>query len=282
MNTLYLKHLLVGTPLQGPSQSLRWLLQTPKRLKHPELKEIYLEDKRAVQVMKKLVSKDSNCIDIGSHIGSVLAELHALAPQGRHFAFEPIPTKAQWLTKKFSRAKVFQVALSDSEGQVTFSQNITNPGFSGLAKAKQRPGDQWEQLEVRCVKLDDMIPNDVKIDFIKIDVEGAEVMALTGAKELITRCKPGIIFESAPEGAKAYGMTHRNIFDLFTQDLGYDIYFFKDFLEGNAPTDWERFDQAHRYPFAAFNFLGMPAKHRTQHTETETLESADSMETAKS
>lgn len=265
MNWLYLKHRLVGTPFQRPAQTLRWVMQAPRRRRHPELCDLYLEDKRAHQVMKKLVSRDSNCIDIGSHIGSVLAELHTLAPGGRHFAFEPIPTKAKWLTQKFPNTRVFQVALSDREGQVTFSQNITHPGFSGLARAKQRPNDRWEELNVRCVKLDDMIPEDVDIDFIKIDVEGAEVMALRGAEALIARCRPGIIFESAPQGAKAFDMTHRDIFDLLTQRMGYSIYFFKDFLSGQGPTDWERFDQAHHYPFSAFNFLALPAArgHRT-------------------
>ncbi len=259
MNWLYLKHLLVGTPVQKPAQALRWIAQAPKRRKHPELEDIYLEEKRAHQIMAKLISPDSNCIDIGSHIGSVLAELTSLAPGGQHYAFEPVPTKAKWITNKFPKAKVFQVALSDSKGEVTFSQNITNPGFSGLVKAQQRPDDQWEELTVQCVKLDDTIPEDVKIDFIKIDVEGAEAMALRGGRELIARHRPGIIFESAPDGAKSFGMTNRDIYDLLTEEMGYDIYFFKDYLAGQGPTDWGRFDKAHTYPFAAFNFLAMPA-----------------------
>lgn len=258
MNILYLKHLLIGTPVQKPAQALRWLAQAPKRRRHPELEDIYLEDRRAHQIMTKLIAPDSNCIDIGSHIGSVLAELTSLAPRGQHFAFEPVPTKARWITNKFPKAKVHQVALGDSKGEVTFSMNLTNPGFSGLVKARQRPDDQWEELTVQCVKLDDTIPRDVKIDFIKIDVEGAEAMALRGGRELIARHRPAIIFESAPDGAKSFGMTNRDVFDLLTEEMGYGIYFFKDYLAGRGPTDWDRFDKAHTYPFAAFNFLALP------------------------
>lgn len=259
MNSLYLKHRLVGTPLQKPAEAVRWVLGAVKRRRHPELRDIYLEDKRAHQVIARLVKADSNCIDIGCHIGSVLAYLISLAPTGKHFAFEPIPTKAHWLTRKFPKARVFQVALSDSAGETTFEQNITRPGFSGMAKAKRYNNDHWEQLTVPCQRLDDVIPKDVNIDFIKIDIEGAEVMALRGARQLIDRCRPSIIFESSPNGAKSYGMTHRDIFDLFTQELGYSIYFFKDYLSEHGPTDWARFDAAHHYPFAAFNFLALPA-----------------------
>ena len=50
-------------------------------------------------------------------------------------------------------------------------------------------------LIVELKKLDDVIPTDVTIDFIKIDVEGAELGVLKGAKNVLLKNKPIIIFE---------------------------------------------------------------------------------------
>ena len=40
----------------------------------------------------KILRNDSNAVDIGCHMGEMLAEFCSLAPMGRHIAFEPIPS----------------------------------------------------------------------------------------------------------------------------------------------------------------------------------------------
>jgi hypothetical protein len=44
-----------------------------------------------VALMEEVVGPDSDCLDVGAHAGSVLAELVRLAPEGRHVASEPLP-----------------------------------------------------------------------------------------------------------------------------------------------------------------------------------------------
>jgi len=48
-------------------------------------------DKETRGIMKGLLRADSNCIDIGCHKGEILREMLKYAPNGQHFAFEPLP-----------------------------------------------------------------------------------------------------------------------------------------------------------------------------------------------
>ena len=146
MTWLHVKHLLLRSPLETPAHRLRYLTGFMQRLKHPELREVYLEPDRIEQIMRKSLQPDSNCIDVGCHIGSSLSSMIRYAPRGRHIAFEPIPEKADWIRKKFPEVDVKTMALGDKRETLTFYQNISRPGFSSLAK----DSSNWMRL-LRCM-----------------------------------------------------------------------------------------------------------------------------------
>jgi hypothetical protein len=123
---------LVRTPAEAAAKRMRRLLWLPKLLLHPGLREVCLEDRRMERVVRRLVRPDSNCIDVGAHIGSTLRLLLRLAPRGRHLAFEPLPQKAAWLRKKFPEVEIRTAALGAKSGAVSFVENLTRPGFRGL------------------------------------------------------------------------------------------------------------------------------------------------------
>ena len=256
MNTLYLKHLLVATPLEPLAHRVRHWLGASKRRANPELREIHLEEGRIHEAMARLVREDSNCIDVGAHIGSTLSQLISLAPRGQHWAFEAVEEKAGWLRKKFPKVTVKHLALTDSEGEIVFHVNLSRPGYSGIHNQGDDK-DQWTEVVVPTAPLDAVIPADTPIHFIKIDVEGAEAVVLKGARELLARSRPAILFESAPRPEDPAGDERRVLFDLLTS-YGYGVYFVKDYLEGGDPTTWERFDASHQYPFQALNYLALP------------------------
>ena len=223
-------------------------------MRHPELQDIYLEQGRIDELMRRHLTTDSNCIDVGCHIGSTLSLILKLAPQGRHFAFEPVPQKAQWLTRKFPEVSVCQMALADEKGQVTFHEDVARPGFSGLARGS---GSNVREIQVQSDRLDDVLPNDYRVNFLKVDVEGAELLVFRGATKTLMRSRPLIVFESGPGGAEKFGFTRRQLFD-FVTDQGYRVYFLGDFLGGAASIDLDAFEAAHVYPFKAFNFVAAP------------------------
>lgn len=255
MTWLYTKHLLLRTPLEKPAYQLRAMLGTFGRIRHPDLREIYLEEGRIEQMMRQVIKKDSNCIDIGCHIGSFLSLLVRLAPEGRHIAFEPVPDKAIWLKKKFPEVEVNALALGDKHDQLTFYQNLSRPGFSGFTKDSSRQ-DNVVELAVQCERLDNIVRRDCRYDFVKIDVEGAELLVLKGAHEMIARDAPLILFESSHDGAARLGLKREDLFVMFLE-LGFDVFLIKDFLEKQPPLTLRDFHLAAVYPFRAFNFLAV-------------------------
>jgi FkbM family methyltransferase len=258
MTLLHVKHLLLRSPLEKPAHRLRYLTGFMQRLKHPELQELYLESDRIEQVMRKILQPTSNCIDIGCHIGSSLSSMIRCAPQGRHIAFEPIPEKADWIRKKFPEVDVKTMALGDKNERIVFYQNISRPGFSGLAKDSSNV-DEVVEVHVDCQRLDDVVEASRKIDYIKIDVEGAELLVLRGARRMIERDRPIILFESSCDGAPKMGLNRDDLFTLFVDELGYEVFMVNDFLENRVALNLAGFQKAAEYPFQAFNFLAVPA-----------------------
>lgn len=253
-----LKQMFIRTPLERPLQRLRHLAGYRKRKKHPELAEIYAENDRIDAMLDRVVKKDSNCLDIGCHLGSFLSQLLRLAPNGKHAAFEALPDKAARLKKKFADVEVHHCAVSDKPGEITFYRNITRSGFSGM-NVHASETDKIEEVKVRCMPVDELVPADRPIAFIKIDVEGAELSVLKGAKTTIDRHKPVILFECTIDGLKSAGSTPQEIYEYLTQTLGYRVYLLKDYLAGQSGLDYDTFLKSMKYPFQAFNFVAAAA-----------------------
>ncbi len=255
----YIAHQLIDTPLEKPARRLRGITQILHRKRHPELREIYLESARSEAVMHRVITPSMNCIDIGAHLGSTLSLIKKLAPQGRHIAIEPVPYKSEWLKRKFPTVEIFQVALSDVEGEAKFYVQPQHSGFSGLqlhtlAKTADQP---VEILTVHRVQLDQLVSEERRIGFIKIDVEGGELPALKGAELIIKRDHPTILFECTKSALKAHGISASDVYTFF-RDHNYALFLFKDWLGQADPLSNERFVQAMDYPFQAFNFLAVP------------------------
>ncbi|HEW98720.1 MAG: FkbM family methyltransferase [Candidatus Parabeggiatoa sp. nov. 3] len=249
----YIAHLLVGTPLQQPAQSLREVMNVRKRWKHPELQEIYMESSRINKMMERMIQDSMNCIDVGCHIGSMLNIMLQLSPHGNHIAIEPIPYKAEWLRRKFPGVFVQQIALSDTPHEATFHYYPLKSGFSGLRRRPQMTDDN--SFQVRCERLDDVVPSDRHIDFIKVDVEGGELDVFRGANNLLQRCQPHILFECTHSGLTSFGFTPNEIFNFLTQQHAYSVFLIKDWLDSKEPLNFEKFSHTMQYPFQAFNFI---------------------------
>jgi FkbM family methyltransferase len=254
---LYVKARLIRTPLERPAQRLRDFTGIVRRLRNPELHEIYAEADRIEQAMREIIQSDMNCIDIGCHIGSSLSLMLCLSPRGRHIAFEPIPKKAKWLRRKFPEVEIKALALGDKRERRTFFQNASRPGFSGFAEGSATQ-DEVIELTVDCDMLDNVVGADRKYTFVKIDVEGAELLVLRGARQTIARDTPIILFESSHDGAARLGLKREDLFAFFVDELGYKVFLIKDFLEKRAALDLAGFQKAAVYPFQAFNFLAIP------------------------
>lgn len=203
---------------------------------------------------------DSTGIDIGCHKGEILDDILSFAPEGKHFAFEPIPEMFQKLSEKYKRKNVLisAVALYNQKGQTEFQHVVNAPAYSGLKKRSyDLPDARIRKINVETNLLDNILPEDQKVDFIKIDVEGAEFAVLQGGVKTIQRNKPVIIFEFGLGAADFYGSDPKSIFEFLTCTCGLSVSTLKGFLNGEIPLDQDGFSKHFtdrtEYYFIAYN-----------------------------
>lgn len=185
------------------------------------------------KIMRRVLKISSNCIDIGCHKGEILDDILKYAPSGKHFAFEPLPHLYKFLQDKYNGKNItlFPIALFDKKGETSFKFVVNAPAYSGIRERNYDfPDPEINELEVETDLLDNLIPEGTQIDFIKIDVEGAELSVLQGGVKTICRCKPVIVFEFGIGAADHYGVKPETFFDFITSDCGLFISTLKGFL----------------------------------------------------
>ena len=78
-------------------------------------------------------------------------------------------------------------------------------------------------LAVNTVRLDDVIPPDEKIELIKLDLKSGEYHALLGAKDILKKRRPVLLFEAGHSSSTHYRVTPAMIFDLLCTGLDYQL-----------------------------------------------------------
>jgi FkbM family methyltransferase len=156
-------------------------------------------------LMRLSLAHNAKCIDIGANVGDVLREIIAIAPQGRHIAYEPLPDLAADLAREFAEVDVRNAAVAEVPGEATFYRVRSAPTRSSLATGALDSED-LEPLRVRVDVLDDALARDYVPAFIKIDVEGAEREVFAGAQRILAEHRPTVVFEHGT-GASGFGGT---------------------------------------------------------------------------
>jgi FkbM family methyltransferase len=166
-------------------------------------------------VLKKLMSlvnENSIFIDVGAHIGK-----HSLLLARRAklvVAIEPDPIsfgalKRAIMINKLRKIVALNVAVSDTDGQCFFYMHR-----SSVASSIKVSQGSFKTIFVKCMTLDSIAKTlKLGVDVIKIDVEGAEVEVIKGAKNLLTQHKPKLIME-------VWEDNFNNVIDLL-EGLGY-------------------------------------------------------------
>jgi FkbM family methyltransferase len=211
----------------------------------PSAPENAVYDAQTVAVMRRCLRRDSNCIDVGCHEARVLAHILAIAPDGTHFAFEPLPSLAGRLRDRFEarhpKLHIAEIALSDETGESSFQHVVSHPGYSGLRPRRyDLPDVRVEEIRVRTDRLDHLVPVNLRVDFVKIDVEGGELGVLLGAAETLRRHKPIVVFEHGLGAADHYGSTPEEVWDLLA-DCGLGASLMERWLRGEGPLGRKEF-----------------------------------------
>ncbi len=170
-----------------------------------------------------LLKKGATVLDIGAHHGfyTILAA-KSVGPLGRVIAFEPSPRERERLSRHLklnwcSRVKVEPLALTCQDGEATL--NLVDGRDTGCNSLRfPAISEPTKAVIVKTMALDHYLAekNISHVDFIKMDVEGAELEVLKGARALLTRTPRPILMVE--------------IQDIRTAPWGYPASFIYDFL----------------------------------------------------
>ncbi|MEX2007806.1 MAG: FkbM family methyltransferase [Candidatus Levyibacteriota bacterium] len=155
-------------------------------------------------------------LDIGAHIGyHTLMFADLVGDRGKVYAFEPNKVNLERLKSNIKensdlspRIQVLDVALSNKDGkqEFNFSPDIENGQSSGSFLVEshtpatredyKRMGFQKTVVKTATIDhLDKLLGHQVRPDLMKIDVEGAEYLVLSGAKKVLRAINPMVLVE---------------------------------------------------------------------------------------
>ena len=103
--------------------------------------------------------------------------------------------------------------------------------------------------------------NAIDVDAIKIDVEGAELGVLRGAVKILRKCRPIIMFESAPQTDDGLGYTKEAIFE-FLSSVDYCLVVPNRVAHNDDGLTLTGFNESHLYPRRTTNYFAIPSERR--------------------
>lgn len=173
-------------------------------------------------------------VDVGAHSGRHLERFaEIVGNHGRAIAFEPLPHLAKALRTRFPDVDVREFALGRVPSEGTFHYFHTHAEMSGLLQRPDVAGTA-ERLRVKIDTLDNQVSDLDRLDYLKIDIEGAEIDCLVGGRNVITRLRPFISVEYGKPTYSAYGHTALSLFAL-ASELNYTLAdVFGNLIEGEA------------------------------------------------
>jgi FkbM family methyltransferase len=156
-----------------------------------------------VAAIEQNVLPGATCADVGAHVGAITRVLARAVGSGGHvFAFEAYPPNAEDLRKTLSAKGLSWVTVEN------FAITDGTERTVWLHSGRDRTSSEWNvvghdvdgretppELEVQAISLDDYLPAGAPLDFVKIDVEGAEARVLAGMRRLLREARPVILTE---------------------------------------------------------------------------------------
>ena len=188
-----------------------------------------------IAFMRRSLKPGDVVFDVGAN-GGVFTVIAAkqVGPGGHVYAFEPGQRELRLLRHNIALNNLTNVAVigravGNETGTAQFAV-ASDGALSSLGKTShpQQKVEKWEMVEI--ITLDEFIrqQNIPQVDFIKVDVEGAEKLVLEGAANLIaTNPQLRILFESYIVNTSAFNYTP-NVFLAELIKSGLSVHYIKD------------------------------------------------------
>lgn len=198
-------------------------------------------ERREINFMQRMVRPGQTVLDVGAHIGlfTVIAA-NLVGPEGKVYSFEPLEQQRSLLERSvrdngfIDRVVVEPAAVSDQPGvgQMNVPDYTVNSGGAHLLGLESEAQPGHVAKKVPLIQLDEY-PLRRPVNFIKIDIEGAEPLALRGASRLLRGDRPVVLSEVHPaQLSRVCGYTPERFISEM-QTYGYDSYSLDE--DGPAP-----------------------------------------------
>ena len=169
---------------------------------------------------KKEVKSGMTVIDLGAHVGFfTLLFAKLVGDEGKVFAFEPDPDNYALLTRNialngYNNVVAIQKAVSNGTGQLKLFLNDYTSRNDSLYSSN---GETQKFVMIETISLDEFF-KDLPIDFIKVNIEGAEMAFLQGASKIINGNKNlKMLLEAHVEGLRGIGVSPEEFLDKLTR-----------------------------------------------------------------
>lgn len=181
------------------------------------------------QAIRRHLSAGAVFVDVGAHIGYYSLKAAPIVGSGRVIAIEPNPPTVKELRDNIAASgataiDVQPVACSDRESTIDlYAAPRANTGQSSLSRANAaQEGAIAGVYRVRARPLDAIVADEhvSRVDVIKIDVEGAEMLVLKGAAATLDRYHPAVIVEIIEKQLNQMGASGAQLRE-FLQAHGY-------------------------------------------------------------
>ena len=158
---------------------------------HPDYRWYFAatHDKEVAEYFRSRIVPGSNCLSVGANIGIYPLQMASwIGEKGKVFAFEPNPNSANAMRQHIqlnhleSRIEVFETAVSNETGKVTFSVAGTD-GMSRIGSANPLIENDFNSIEVPVTTIDDFCEKASAMPTVlMMDIEGFEIAALKGSE----------------------------------------------------------------------------------------------------
>ena len=190
------------------------------------------------EIVKKIIKKGDIVLDVGANIGYftlIFAKL--VGKNGKVFAFEPDPTNFGLLTKNveingFKNVILIKKALSDKTGKTNLFLSNWNTADHMIVDPKEKRNS----VEIEMTAGDDYFRDfSEQINFIKMDIQGAETDALRGMSSLLQKMNDiKIMIEFAPKWLKNFGYDPLELLN-YLKEFGFKLFEIDDDMKKIIP-----------------------------------------------
>lgn len=190
------------------------------------------KEKPRVLQLSAFIPNGGVVFDVGAHFGYLAKEFCQIhGGQCSVYCFEPVSYTHSILARvmrKYENARVENFALSNTTGQIDITIPVKESGNLGIGLSHfgAEASNRNHIIErINTVLLDDYVSTQQikRLDFIKCDVEGAELFILQGAAAAIDAHRPAIYLELNDKMTARLGYATSAVF-AFLGDKGYDAF----------------------------------------------------------